>query len=111
MEEEEEVVEVVMVVVVVVILTMKDGYTAAADHDYDRDGGGGGEMYLVICLPTKFHYLPLNGSGVARFQASAAVRIKSLLRSKTLLLYFFCLINLQGSHTEIITGYLKIPSW
>lgn len=34
-EEEEEVVEVVMVVV---ILTMKDGYTAAADHDYDRDG-------------------------------------------------------------------------
>lgn len=29
-----------MVVVVVVILTMKDGYTAAADHDYDSDGDG-----------------------------------------------------------------------
>jgi len=44
MEEEEEVVEVVIVVVVVVILTLKDGYTAAADHDYDRDGGGGGKI-------------------------------------------------------------------
>ena len=35
-EEEEEEVEVVTVVVVVVMLTVKDGYTAAADRDGDE---------------------------------------------------------------------------
>ena len=63
--------------------------------------------YLDICLPIKFHYPALNDFGVVRFQASVAVRMKSLLMAKTWLWYFFCLINLPGCHTDIITGYLK----